>query len=529
MMPWNAVKQLALELVQRDHAGETMQSLERWILASGYADAPDSHRTTRDLIYAYAASLRNAGGPGPVLERFATMVAATIDEHWIRINVLQPFDIRELAGRCREGLVTGAFPPMAKRSAADYPLQLQQISEGVDIYPRIMSPLLTSITAFADMLRQRYGGTADRYHQSFDPAGRSPSQFAFEKFQEIADFPKIGIAVGMNFFKDSQAPSIHLPADASISECAAMPAAWFVKPDKHVSRLMLYATGRGQMASIDKEDLTYLKDATCFALYASCPPAFGFSEQYSTLPAQAGTPQWQCIEDTHAWALSEGVAPIELDRILYLIGSGRYGERKLRTEQPERYRRFCELVDAHDGMQPGVVALRAPIGLVTRNTVAVRKPADIAENIPAVPVAAAALGTTAKLRFMQNFAGHLDAEGCVEAVKQTFLNRSDVQIHYTGTANCDLRIRAFNTTGRGRKKQNVFTMTWCKGGYFECAIYDVEDISQFDAPGIENLRGVTRPLTTAFQFHPAISEASFETLTDLVEDAVYTWTIRHSQ
>lgn len=527
MTPWNEVKSLALTLVQQDWPEETMESLETWILSSGYQGALHSHERTRDLIYVYSASLRNAGGPGPVFDKFAQMIAFTVDRYWIVENVLQEFDLADLARRCLQSLESHDVEPMAKNSRADYPDQLRRMAVGENVSPRIMQPLLESVVEFSKLIREAYGGTATRYHHAFIGAAEEPSRFALQMFLEIAEFPKIGIAVGMNFFKDSQAPSIEHISGAPIHLCSANRIAWFVKPDKHVSRLMLCTTGRSKKAGLDNQRLTYLEDSVCFDTYSRTLPANGFSGQYVTQPAQTGVPQWRCVEDVHEWALLEGIAAIEIDRILYLIGSGRYGRGKLSTEQSVRYRRFCELIDGYGGtpvLSPThpTVPIRSEnlvrtvdpntIGLTRRNN----SPSDVRQQ-------GVASSSSAKDAFISSVRESTSACSCVNALIDHFSGREDVQIHYTFTSNCDLRIRALNPTANGRISQNVFVMTWRRSGFFDCLIFDIEDESQLQAAEVENLRPKSGTLKTAFQFHPLGSNESSFILASLIDAAIDNW------
>lgn len=342
MTPWSIIKNLALRLVQNDFRNIDMEDLNSWIVASYYPDAPKPHESTRDLIYAYAASLRNAGGPGPRFDRFAAIVASTVSRHWIQQNTLQRFNLPQLAQQCLARLGEEGVLPFADNGRGNYENQLESIGAGENIAPKIMQLLMQSIVNFSDFLIENYNGSAVIYHNSFFPEeNENFSLFAFRKYQEIGDFPRIGIAVAMNFFKDSQVTGIKDNPQCQLNESAI---SWFVKPDKHVSRLMLYETSRSTQMNIDSTSLATLKDSKCFSHYRACLPANGFDRDYITNAARNGIAQWQCIEDVHCWARRENISPLEIDRVLYLIGSGRFGAGNLTTPQLERYRQYCECV-----------------------------------------------------------------------------------------------------------------------------------------------------------------------------------------
>ena len=344
MTDWQLIKKLALDLVQRDYPQHTSDDLDQWIKATGYPGAPKPHENTRDLIYCYAASLRNTGGPGPTWQAFAALVARAIDGEWIDNNSLQLFTVRQLASVCHDLLIRNVVPPLARGGVADYPGQLQNMAGGENISPKIMQRLIESIVRFSKFLHDYYGGNAVSYHKSFNGRvdNKPPVVFAYKKYQEIGAFPNVGVAVGMNFFKDSQVPAF---ATQPMSQLFENRIGWFTKPDKHVARLMLCETHRSRNAGIDSNILATLPDNALFDLYRLQSPANNYKNTYAVHPGlDRDTPKWRCIEDVHNWAKRSGIPALEIDRILYLIGSGRYGLGELRTPQIERYNKFCSLI-----------------------------------------------------------------------------------------------------------------------------------------------------------------------------------------
>jgi hypothetical protein len=134
----------------------------------------------------------------------------------------------------------------------------------------------------------------------------------------------------MNFLKDSQMTAF-MPRDkqnarSSFNDVRFRHAGWVVKPDMHVLRLMLWISGRAQSAGISSNTLVHLNSSQ--TAYASnrprMPPVQGYS--LSVGEPRGGRGEWDCIEDIHLWAVRDSVAPLGIDRLLYLIGSGKYRE-----------------------------------------------------------------------------------------------------------------------------------------------------------------------------------------------------------
>ena len=83
------IKRVALAIVNQDDrfANHTDADLMLYTLSSGYALAREPHASTADLLYVYAANLRNRGGPGVPAAVFGSLIrsalAPTIDNNVI--------------------------------------------------------------------------------------------------------------------------------------------------------------------------------------------------------------------------------------------------------------------------------------------------------------------------------------------------------------------------------------------------------------------------------------------------------------
>lgn len=346
----DALRKAALVVVTSDprFRSHTYSDLERYVLSTGYADAPRPHANTRDLLYVYAANLRNAGGPGVNMHRFADMVAGALGE-LIANNSVSPLHLPQLADRCLVWLDSDAGRPLVKGNDRRYRQRLRELAGGST--PEVpFQRHLASVIGFIDLLNGVYGGRADRYHDSFsgDVARSEPGRAVVARLNELSYLSGIGVATGLNFIKDSQMSRF---ARSHLADMLSEPLGWFVKPDMHVLRAMLFITGRFGRTGLRRDELAHLKPETAKVHYANLGSTHEwFNAEVRTLhaarpPGEAGL--WKCVADVHAWAASEKVAPIEIDRLIFLIGSGRYVDgARLSLSQSRRYDILMNAIEA---------------------------------------------------------------------------------------------------------------------------------------------------------------------------------------
>ncbi len=506
---WNEIKQVALSLVREDrrYANETEEFLSDWILSTGYGSELLPHLLTKDLLYVYAASLCNAGGRGPGFAPFAKMVSAAV-MNFIVDNKVGEVSPQYLARACVEYLGTGGAEPLAKNGKVDYLYQLRQMAEGNGFEGKPVLPqLLLSVVKFIGLLCRNYGGSANSYHQSF--IGMSldgvRKQFVVEKYEEIANFPKVGVAVAMNFFKDSQVPAFRgQPLDHLYSPQIG----WYVKPDKHILRLMLFATGRLQAARIDERLLFNLPDDVAFKLYANTEGTFRPGSLYELHQGRPSRErgQWNCIEDVHQLATQDSVPPLGFDRLLYLIGSGRYRHpnARLATPQCERYQRLIHAVrgcpehppeEDLDGILHPARDPRPPRGA--------RRP--VGNN---VVVDGDEPNRPARDLFFEGINGVPTAENLISRLAAA-CEELNVEVHHTHTRKGDLRVRA-DRPGPHPRRQNIVTMAWVPmKGYFSCGVRLSPDdcIGQGLSPECVRMSGDA--LSSLLEVHPGIDDEAF--------------------
>jgi hypothetical protein len=339
----STLRDVALSLVKADPrwSGHTPGDLENYVLATGYDDAPRPHISTSDLIYVYAANLRNSGGAGVNLLRQGDMFRGALQGSVVD-NQVKPPQPEVLAQLCLDYLRESGI--RLTKDDAMYRRQLQATAEGQQPTTPL-SQHLYSVHDFACLLARRYRGCAEDYAASFEiPVTAGYRRTLLKRLRELYRFNGIGIATGLNFLKDSQVPRF---AGSSLADVRHHPVASIIKPDRHVMRLMLLLTGRLARTGIAPDALWNMKETDALEHYQHCEPTAVWCAQdlcgYAADLPKPRSGVWKAIADVHALADAEEVAPLEIDRLLYLIGSGKYvGGSEISTPQAGRYRALCQ-------------------------------------------------------------------------------------------------------------------------------------------------------------------------------------------
>ena len=324
-------KSIALQLVQKDYPDTTEQDLDRWIVQTGYGeDAPRPYESTPSLIYVYAANLLNSGRRGPDKHAFGKLASIVINKHYLKQNVLSSINLQDLAEKfILELNKTGI--QLTRNGNQKYVSDLKTITAN---NKSTIYSLLVSIISFCNLLKEKYHSSAAEYHKSFLAEKDSSLQNIVQKLNEITELELIGVAVGMNFMKDSQMPAI---ADEllNIKESGFIP--FLVKPDMHVMRFMLMVTKR-YLGFI--EELYQMQPPQFTALYEGAKPSARYDSNLNNDNCRGlDRGDVLCIKDIYTIAKAESIPPIFLDRVLYLIGSGSFKSKKdLSTTQLERYK-----------------------------------------------------------------------------------------------------------------------------------------------------------------------------------------------
>lgn len=350
---WPKIRKEALDLVAKINPTSKFQTLDQYILGTGYALAPEPFSSRLDLFTVYAANLRNTSGRGPSIEAFSLMVRTVIEnQKLIQDNKLvRPLHISDFSKACADYLKTPSALPLANNTQIDYHGDLIKLSEGAERERALINGIIKSVVGFSGVLFNAYGGDAVQFHENndraCDPLGST--KFVVDAYESLMHMHGVGgVALAMNFFKDSQAPS---KRGIPLSEWDKTQSGWFVKPDMHILRFMLAATGRADTAGLRDDDLVHLEQSEAVNIYVKCNPRKSWSS--ATYAFDIGQPaskvgQWRCVEDVHSLAKYLKISPLEIDRILFMIGSGNFAEdvRDSRGSkgQVDRYRRLLPLI-----------------------------------------------------------------------------------------------------------------------------------------------------------------------------------------
>jgi hypothetical protein len=466
---WNELKAVALKLIRSDQRfkNETEEHLIQWVLDTGYTGGWDSHKNTVDLVYVFAASLYNSGARGPNFERFAGMIAAAISTH-TNENVIQSTTVQDLAASCLKYLNRPGVNPLVDTGTVDYRNFLDNIANGSAIdSSRNFPNFLETVVQFIDLLVKKYEGTAKCYCTAFAERvdATQLSNFIQEKYSEIAEFKQVGVAVAMNFFKDSQVAAFR---HENFENIFNRNAGWFVKPDMHVLRLMLCATGRAEAANLKCSDLLKLKAADAARIYnqnKSTQIFEGTTFSYHKQPRNEHG-MWKCIQDVHKIASINEIAPLGYDRLLYLIGSGNYRQ-KLNIPKTERYNLFCEQFCNRSKNSRIIVNVFSPVEAKKMDNRTSESDIQDNNNTP--------IDAEAEQNFSESIQESLAARELVKKVIELCKTTGIAQVHYSKKQpNGDLRVVArkpvlMNHTITRYDRQIVTTMQWTKrNSRFSC-------------------------------------------------------------
>jgi hypothetical protein len=303
-----AVARVRTVVPEFDHA-----DLDRWIMSTGYADAVAPQADCGDLLYVFASSITNAGGAKPQAESFGRLIRAAygtgglLSQHGPRCLTGNFPDQRRLAQACLPHLHLSA---LGGRFEGD----IRDIAEH-RIGRMLMPGLLGSVLEFSGWLLARYDGNAAQLHNTLTVLdGTRSSDEVFRLLRDLDALPWMGIATAANFIKDSQVPGLLLMG-LNPRTARDVSAGWFAKPDLHVARLMAYLTGRCPQPGISP---SAMRLGRALAVFRQQPEA-NFAGDYRALSAGDGL-DMKVIADIHEWAAFVGTSPLEIDRVLYLIG-----------------------------------------------------------------------------------------------------------------------------------------------------------------------------------------------------------------
>jgi hypothetical protein len=327
----DVVRAVAIARVRTALPGFDREGLNRWVMETGYAPACSPHVAAADLLYVYAASVANAGGRKPNPDMFGALIRAAMSPLCSGGRIMRVPSLKDLALACRANLGHDIGSSFAGDICA--------IADGGLGRP-LMRGLLKSVIEFCEWLCEFHGGDAATLHAALTAHVESARVgIGFDVLRRLDRLSWVGIAVAANFVKDSQVPGLRARG-LTPAQAAGCVAGWFAKPDLHVARMMGYITGRIPQPGCD------LRRWKLGQVLAACyrDPSQNFCGMYDELIRGDGN-DMKVIADVQEWAFATHTSPLEIDRILYLIGA-----RKVVVDGIEvnanGYPEFVDAVDA---------------------------------------------------------------------------------------------------------------------------------------------------------------------------------------
>jgi hypothetical protein len=306
---WNDVREAALQLIRREPAlaSEPAHGLDAYVLNTTYEAAERPQADLGDFVYVLVRSLNNVGGgalPHGTAEMLRRAVRAIARDH---ASVDARMDA--LAAACLVALDGGV------QLGDQHERYRRELAGRLDGTAPAGSKILQNVRAVAlalERLPSAPGGRVPAFFAGLGDARESPTdacRFAERRLRELSawDLRGMGLAVAANFLKDASAP---LLAGVPRSELPSRAAAWFLKPDRHAIRVLTILVH--PLAT--EQDVLALTSASDAALCRLLP----------IQSAPEDDPRWAAISTGWRIAIANDIGGIEVDRIAYLIGSGKY-------------------------------------------------------------------------------------------------------------------------------------------------------------------------------------------------------------
>lgn len=343
---WKLVRKFSLELIRSvpQCATHGDKDLNNFILNTGYTGATIPHKSIGDFIYCYVRSLNNVGGgalPHAVAEMLKIAVAP--DD-----KLMQSLTITNIAKNCLYWLEDGNLLGTDERTKV-YRKELIDIIDVKKSQNTKISKLgnnLNSVRIMLEKLQSDYNGSPLVFvNTSMHPinSALNRNEHIFRRLHELLQWkaPGLGLAVTANFLKDVSAPRLREIWNKNGAKC---PAAWFIKPDRHVLAVLTIIAGRGLFKHtadvvIEPNNNTALQGEKSFG-----DAILKVNEQIESTDSRL-----LAILFAMTLAHEYGVTGLEIDRIAYLIGSGKYINNagysySLPGTVQERYRRLSNVL-----------------------------------------------------------------------------------------------------------------------------------------------------------------------------------------
>lgn len=367
------LRQATKEIYEGIHRSQLSDTdLDGLVKESGYDGITAPHQSTIDLIDLFARNLRNSGANGMEANSFGGLIRISLSD-FISNNKLESIPLSQVVGSfCQAARENNLVTDHDAKQLDSYyswiddsNTRLPKWWNNLQGKPRIIRDL-ESTFLFCEFLIRHFEGCAENYTDKIATSFGSGSRVEPLKYaiNDLIQIPGIGIALASNFLKDSQ---VSLLKDIERNAWKDHYAAFFVKPDKHVLRLMHLITRRSRFQ--DLEDLLKTKDGQLAKKYFletniqtdSEWPTISVGDYFFSGIQNRGS--WKCILDVLFWSDCAGVSPLEIDRLLFFCGSARFGSKDVPAGYDRRKNRGVryEILKKHLGLESSSLSQARPL------------------------------------------------------------------------------------------------------------------------------------------------------------------------
>jgi hypothetical protein len=315
------LRERALNVLSLDSSSfYNSEDLQKFVVDTGYEGCELADKRTEQSLDLYVRNLGNSAKKGP--SKKLPELNQRVFSELVKQNQVKTMSPEALARMYLEASEFRNEAFVSSGSDTNYISQLKSFSEGSNLNqtPSRFTLLswLISTAEFINFLVTNYGGNIEDFtgsvRREFAIANNKPN-FVDTLIKSFMPMHGLGHALAANFVKDLFATELN--QNSHVSEQMECMSAWCLKPDMHVARLMLCITDRAEL----NKDIIIMKLEAVARLYKKTEPSHSWDS-----PDIGSSPEDLICADVHALARSANCAPLELDRLLFMCGSGNFGK-----------------------------------------------------------------------------------------------------------------------------------------------------------------------------------------------------------
>lgn len=289
------------------------KDLNQAIIDLGYKGCDNASSNTKQCLELFMQNLGNSGRPGPNLTDLNKSVFSQIVKG-NKVSRTKPEELAQLYLSASSGDNT----KFVTNSDTDYLKQLKDFINTKETERKSLLIWICSTANFIDYLFKYHEGNVENFvaekseaFEKCEDKGQFVIDLVYSLMPERSGIKGLGYALAANFIKDLFATQ--LKRGISIDEQRNTIAAYAVKPDMHVGRMMLVVTGRCNL-----DDVIFLNK---FVRQYETTPVMG--EWHTKGAAKPG--EETIVRDVMRLAHNADCSPLEIERMFYMCGSGNFG------------------------------------------------------------------------------------------------------------------------------------------------------------------------------------------------------------